>query len=96
VARLGDQHPAVHAHDALRFAQHRLHVARVLAVHASPGAREGGRLHGPQIEQPSLGLGHDFLGDHQDVAIPQAGPRGQRIGEARHEVVTRVNLAQSP
>ena len=89
VARLGDQHAALHAHDPARLAQHDLDLARVAVPRSSPTRSAcGRRLDRPQVDDGALGLGHDLLGDDEDVAglergARRASPRARRRSSPR-------------
>ena len=87
--------PFVHAHDALRVAQHDLHLAGV-AIPGSANATASGRgLIVRQVRDRALCLRDDLLGDDQHVVVPARGGRRASPGGVHHElgeVVARSDL----
>ena len=66
-----DEHLRALAQDLHGFVQDQLHQGGVLAgFPAAPAGFLRWRYVG-QTDDPALGLGDDFLGDDQDVVVPQ-------------------------
>ena len=79
---LGDDHPVGHPDDAPRLAQHDLDLARI----AIPALGERDRLRAwldrGQVDDRALGLGHDLLGDDEDVVRAGAAREPSAISVA--------------
>ena len=72
VPRLGDNHTALHTHDAARFAQHKLDHARVFLIFGRPllGALRG--LDGIEADDLAFRLGHNLLRDDEKISLGDA------------------------
>ena len=82
VRRLGDQDAVGHPDDAARLAQDDFDLARIAVPALGERQRFRSRLDRGQVDQRALGLGHDLLGDHQDVVAPERPePRRGKLGQ---------------
>jgi hypothetical protein len=71
---LGDDQPILHAYDAPRFAQHDLDLARVLIPPLAKLGRQRRRRDRAQVDDPTLGLGDDLVGDDNNIASLESFP----------------------
>ena len=93
--RLGDEHTALHAHDPHGLAQDHLDLASVPVELSGELDSVRAGLDRREVDGRSFGLGHDFLGDDQDVIGLQrerARCSVERIGQERAEVVADTDL----
>ena len=90
---LDDQDAALPPHDLLRLAEHDLELPRVLAGLLGHFERPFSRHDVSESHQAPLALGHDLLGDHENVTVDEllAGHSEGGKQEA-DEVVARAHL----
>src|SRR4029450_8090781 len=96
VMRLGHEDALVHAHHAPRLAQDHLDEPRVLGEPRSHGECDRRGLDVGEPHEAALGLGHDLLADHEEIARLHRR-RLARCGldDEAADVVTAMHLANS-
>jgi hypothetical protein len=79
VLGLGDQDAVRHPYDAPRFAQDDLDLARIAIPALGEGDGLGPRLDRVEIDDRTLRLGDDLLGDDEDIVGPERHDPGRRV-----------------
>lgn len=69
MARLGNNHGALHPHDAARFPQHKLDDPRILLVFSGPPLRSRGRFDRVETHDSSFRLGHNLLCHYEHISL---------------------------
>jgi len=96
VAGLHDERTRTLADNGPRAAQDHLNEARVLAHLEGQGERLRRGRHGGQVDEAALSLGHDFVGDDEDIAVLEHEVRGVKGVEDEHDqVIARADLADA-
>ena len=90
---LRDQDASLHPHDPRGLAEDDLNLSRVLFVRAAHCLANCRRFDRAQVDQLTLGLADDLVGDDDDIAVLQfdvVGLQG-RLDQA-DDIVARLNF----
>src|SRR6266511_4025505 len=96
VLGLDDQHALVLPHDAAALAEYDLDQPRISpeVLYHTRGLGRGSDVREP--DRATLGLGHDFLADHEEVAcLERCCLRGRGVSDEARKVVAATDLGQS-
>src|SRR5207253_2819020 len=93
VMGLGDQDALVHAHDSPRLAQNHLDQPWILGESGRHRQRDRRGLDVRELHEPALGLRHDLLADHEQIAGHHGRPLALGgVDDQPRDVVARPYL----